>query len=110
MMKEILRSNTKTNSMAKAILVRWKWNEEDNYRTFIGLRYGGTTENQYDLNVRYPEKSEEKISLLLHADQLAKLTREEKVDKINRLLHDHSWKWDPAKESEIIQKVEKFIR
>lgn len=110
MMKEIIKSNSKRNSMAKAILVRWKWDDDDSHRKFIGLRYGGTTEDQYDLDVRYPHKSEEKISLLVHADQLAKLTREEKIDKITRLLRDSSWKWDPEKESEIPLKVERFVK
>jgi hypothetical protein len=41
--------------------------------TFLGLRYGGRAETQYDLSVKYSEKSEEKVTLLVHADQLATL-------------------------------------
>lgn len=44
MMKDILESNSKRNSMAKALLVRWTWNEDKNHRTLLGLRIGGSAE------------------------------------------------------------------
>lgn len=109
-MRGKFESNRKPNSMAKAIMVRWKWNDELNHRIFLGLRRGGITEDQYDLSVRYPEKSEEKISLLVHSDQLANLSREEKIDKIIRLLTDSSWKWDPDKVCDFHNKVDRFVR
>ena len=110
MIKKNLESNYKENSMAKAILVRWKWNNETKGRKFLGLRYGGSAETQYDLNVRYPIGSNEKITLLLHADQLANLTKEEKKEKIIRLLDDHVWKWDLKNSMDFHTVVSKFVR
>lgn len=110
MIKNNLESNYKENSMAKAILVRWKWNDENTGRRFLGLRYGGSAETQYDLNVRYPIGSNEKITLLLHADQLANLTFEEKKDKIMSLLDDHVWKWDLQHSKDFRTVISKFVR
>lgn len=110
MIKKNLESNYKENSMAKAILVRWKWNDEHTGRKFLGLRYGGSAETQYDLNVRYPTGSSEKITLLLHADQLANLTFEEKKDKIMSLLDDHVWKWDLQHSNDFRTVISKFVR
>ena len=109
LMKKIIENNSKLNSMAKAILVRWKWDDNNNYRIFLGLRYGGTTETQFDLDQKYPVNSEEKITLLLHADQLATLSREEKISKIVQLLGDGLWKWDPLKKIEFINVVNRFL-
>lgn len=50
LMKQILENNSKLNSMAKAILVRWKWDDNKHYRIFLGLRHGGTRETQFDLD------------------------------------------------------------
>ena len=110
MIKDNLASNYKENSMVKAILVRWKWNEEHTGRKFLGLRYGGSAETQYDLNVRYPIGSNEKITLLLHADQLANLSTEEKKDKIMSLLVDHVWKWDLKNSMDFQTIVSKFVK
>ncbi|HHX31189.1 MAG TPA: hypothetical protein GX712_01185 [Bacteroidales bacterium] len=110
MIKDNLASNYKENSMVKAILVRWKWNEEHTGRKFLGLRYGGSAETQYDLNVRYPIGSNEKITLLLHADQLANLSTEEKKDKIMSLLVDHVWKWDLKNSRDFQTIVSKFVK
>lgn len=110
MIKKNLESNYKENSMAKAILVRWKWNEEGTNRKFLGLRYGGTAETQYDLNVRYPNSSNEKITLLLHADQLANLNTEERIDKIISLLDDYVWKWDQINSMDFRTVASKFVR
>lgn len=109
LMKKILENNSKLNSMAKAILVRWKWNENNDYRIFLGLRYGGTTETQFDLNQKYPLNSEEKITLLVHADQLATLNRDDKISKIVQLLGDSLWKWEPSKNIEFRNVVDKFL-
>ena len=109
LMKHILENNSKLNSMAKAILVRWKWDDNKHYCIFLGLRHGGTRETQFDLDQKYPVYSDEKITLLLHADQLATLTREEKIDKILQLLGDSLWKWDPSKKIEFSNVVEKFL-
>lgn len=108
-MKKNLENNSKLNSMAKAILVRWKWNENNHYRIFIALRYGGTSETQFDLNQKYPLYSDEKITLLIHADQLATLSREDKINKIVQLLADNLWKWDPSKKIDFHTVVDKFI-
>ena len=110
MIKRNLESNYKENSVVKAILVRWKWNEEKTGRKFLGLRYGGSAETQYDLNVRYPTGSTEKITLLLHADQLANLSKEEKEDKILKLLDDHAWEWDLNNSRDFHAVVSKFVR
>ncbi|MDD4778465.1 MAG: hypothetical protein PHV53_09290 [Fermentimonas sp.] len=109
LMKKIIESNSKVNSMAKAILVRWKWDDNNIFRIFLGLRYGGTTETQFDLDQKYPASSEEKVTLLLHADQLANLNREEKISKIVNLLDDGLWKWDPSKKIEFIKVVNRFL-
>jgi tyrosine phenol-lyase len=61
LMKQILENNSKLNSMAKAILVRWKWDDNKHYRIFLGLRHGGTRETQFDLDQKYPVYSDEKI-------------------------------------------------
>jgi hypothetical protein len=110
MIKNNLESNYKENSVVKAILVRWKWNEEHTGRKFLGLRYGGSAETQYDLNVRYPVGSNEKITLLLHADQLANLSTEEKREKIMSLLIGHGWKWDFKNSRDFHTVISKFIK
>src|SRR5690554_3252927 len=110
MIKRNLASNFKENSMAKAILVRWKWNDNRMGRKFLGLRYGGRTETQYDLNVRYRVGSSEKVTLLLHADQLANLSHEEKIEKIIRLLDDHVWKWDTSSNVDFQSVVARFLK
>lgn len=108
-MKKILESNSKLNSMAKAILVRWEWSDNKNYRIFLGLRYGGTSETQFDLDQKYPVNSEEQTTLLLYSDQLATLSRDEKISKIVQLLGDSLWKWEPSKNIEFRKVVDKFI-
>lgn len=110
MIKRNLESNYKENSMVKAILVRWKWNDENTGRMFLGLRYGGSAETQYDLNVKYSTGSNEKITLLLHADQLANLTKEEKREKIIKLLDDHVWEWDVKNSMDLHAVVSKFVK
>ncbi|WP_294070470.1 hypothetical protein [Proteiniphilum sp. UBA1028] len=110
MMKDILESNSKRNSMAKALLVRWKWNDDKTYRILLGLRIGGTAETQYDLKVKYPEQSNEQVTLVVHADQLAGLMLEEKIDKVVELLTDEMWRWDPAHMLNFREKVEKLIK
>src|SRR5690554_5481230 len=105
MMKDNIASKSKRNSVAEAILVRWKWNDHGKYRTFLRLRYGGSAETQYDLKVKSSEKSKEKITVLIHADQLADLKREEQVDYVVRMLHDEMWKWDPSKSVNFREKV-----
>lgn len=110
MIKRNIASNYKENSMAKAILVRWKWNDSRTGRKFIGLRYGGRAESQHDLNVRYRVGSSEKVTLLLHADQLVDYSTEEKRDKILRLVDDHVWKWDPSYKVDFQSVVSKFVK
>ncbi|MFA6912557.1 MAG: hypothetical protein WCQ61_05505 [Proteiniphilum sp.] len=109
MMKDILESNSKRNSMAKALLVSWRWDENKSHRTLLGLRIGGSAETQYDLKVKYPEQSNEQLTLLVHADQLAGMTREEKVDEVVEMLTDGMWKWDPDQKIDFRAKVEKLI-
>lgn len=110
MMKDILESNSKRNSMAKALLVRWKWDKEKRYRTLLGLRIGGSAETQYDLKVKYPEQSNEQMTLLVHADQLAGMSLNEKVDKVVQMLTDEMWKWDPAQTVNFREKVQRLIK
>ena len=109
-MKDILESNSKRNSTAKALLVRWKWNHDKSYRTFVGLRIGGSTETPYDLKVKYPEQSNEQITLVVHADQLAGMSLEEKIDKAVKLLTDDMWKWERSQTINFREKVEKLIK
>ncbi|MCE5178099.1 MAG: hypothetical protein LLF81_03005 [Porphyromonadaceae bacterium] len=110
MMKDILESNSKRNSTAKALLVRWKWNHDRSYRTFLGLRIGGSAETQYDLKVKYPEQSNEQITLVVHADQLAGMSQKEKIDKVVLLLTDDMWKWERDQTINFRAKVEKLIK
>lgn len=109
-MKDNLESNSKRNSMAKALLVHWKWDDEKKYRTLLGLRFGGSAETQYDLKVKYPEQSNEQITLLVHADQLAGMTLDEKINKVVLLLSDEMWKWDPTQTVNFREKVEKLLK
>jgi len=110
MMKDNIASKSKRNSMAEAILVRWKWNDHDSYRTFLGLRYGGAAETRYDLSVKYSEKSNEKITVLVYADQVADLSREEQVKHVVRLLTDKMWKWDPSTQIDFHEKVNRLLK
>lgn len=110
MMKDILESNSKRNSTAKALLVRWKWNNDKSYRTLLGLRIGGSAETPYDLKVKYPRQSNEQITLVVHADQLAGMSLEEKIDKVVQLLTDDMWKWERGQTINLREKVEKLIK
>ncbi len=110
MMKDILESNSKRNSTAKALLVRWRWNHDKSHRTLLGLRLGGLAETQYDLKVKYPEQSNEQITLVVHADQLAGMSLEEKIDKVVLLLTDDMWNWDPGQTINFREKVGKLIK
>ena len=110
MMKDILESNSKRNSMAKALLVRQTWNEDKNHRTLLGLRIGGSAETQYDLKVKYPEQSNEQLTLLVHSDDLAGMTQEEKIDKVVKMLTDEMWEWDPDQKVDFRAKVVKLIK
>lgn len=110
MMKDNIRSNSKRNSVAESILVRWKWNEHDTYRTFLGLRYGGTAETRYDLSVKYSNKSNEKVTVLVYADQLADLPRDEQVNHVVKLLLDDIWKWDPSGIVNFRDKVNRLLK
>ncbi len=81
MMKDILESNSKRNSTAKALLVRWQWNHDRSYRTFLGLRIGGSAETQYDLKVKYPEQSNEQIRWL-SCRSAGRRSQKEKIDNL----------------------------
>jgi len=52
----------------------------------------------------------ERITLLVHADQLAGMTLDEKTDKVVLLLTDEMWKWNPAKTVNFREKVEKLLK
>lgn len=110
MMKDNIASKSKRNSVAETILVRWKWDKHHDYRTFVRLRYGGASETLYDLKVKYPEESNEKVTVLIHADQLADLSREEQVDHVVSMLNDEMWKWDPSARVDFREKVSRLLK
>ncbi len=110
MMKDNIASKSKRNSVAEAVLVRWKWDDHEKYRTFVRLRYGGRAETQYDLKVKSSEKSKEKITVLIHADQLADLPRTEQVDHVVKMLTDEMWKWDPTVRVDFHEKVDRLLK
>lgn len=110
MMKENIESNSKENSLAQAILVHWKWDDNRVYRNFLGLRYGGTAETQYDLDRKYPEDSTENETVVVHSEQLTSFSDQERVQKITSLLASETWKWNPEKRVDFHAEVEKVLK
>lgn len=110
MMKDNIKSNSKRNSVAKSVLVRWKWGEHDRYRIFLGLRFGGAAETKYDLSVKSSDKTNDKYTVLIYADQLADFEQKDQVNHVVKLLTDEMWKWDPSKNVSFKEKVEQLLK
>ncbi len=110
MMKDNVESNSKENSLAKAIIVHWKWDDNRVYRDFLNLRYGGSAETQYDLDMKYPEDSNESETVVVHSEQLISFSDEERVQKIVSLLDSETWKWNPEKHIDFRAEVEKTLK
>ncbi len=68
------------------------------------------SETQYDLKVKNSEKSKEKITVLIHADQLADFPRTEQVNQVVKMLTDEMWKWDPAVRVDFHEKVDRLLK
>ncbi len=60
--------------------------------------------------MKYPEQSNEQITLVVHADQLAGMSQKEKIDKVVLLLTDDMWKWERDQTINFRAKVEKLIK
>lgn len=110
MMRENRESNAKENSLAEAILVHWKWDDNRVYRDFLGLRYGGSAETQYDLDLKYPQESVENETVVVHSEQLASFSDEERVQKVTSLLASETWKWNPEKPIDFRAEVEQTLK
>lgn len=59
-MKENIEDNRKRSSLSGSIVVGWKWDREKKYCDFLRLRYVGSTETRYDLDLKYDENPFEK--------------------------------------------------
>lgn len=109
MMRDNLESNSKTNSLAEAIIVKWRWNDSREKRIFQGLRLGGNAEVNYDLEVKYPEESIEQESVLLYGDQLINLTNDQKKTKISDLLSSEEWSWEGTGSRDFMKEINGLI-
>ena len=109
MIKDNLEDNSKKNSLVNNIIVHWKWDDTETYRTFLGIRYGGETETDYDLELKYPEESLEKETVLLRSDQIADLSDGQTKEKIMQLLASEDWNWDPEQEPDLKSKIDNLI-
>ncbi len=108
-MKDNIENNSKRNSLAESIIVKWKWNDSRQKRIFEGLRFGGTAETEYDLGLKYPEESVEHESLLLYANQLVHLTEVEKKTKIFDLLASEEWHWETDESNNFNKRINELF-
>ena len=108
-MKENIEDNRKRSSLSGSIVVRWKWDREKKYRDFLGLRYGGSTETRYDIDLKYDENPFEKESVLIYLDQLSNDFPETKKTKIKKLLLSEDWLWNPDQAIDFDQKINRLI-
>ena len=109
MMKDNLESNSKRSSLAEAVIVKWKWDDDRRQRIFQGLRMGGTSETEYDLEVKYPEESTDQESVLIHAEQFKHVPIEDKKAKILDLLKSEDWVWDTNKSEDFNEKISELF-
>ncbi|KAF5050929.1 hypothetical protein DSECCO2_424400 [anaerobic digester metagenome] len=109
-MKENIGDNTTKSSLSDSVIIHWKWDKEKKYRNFLGLRFGGNTEKEYDLKLKYGENPLENESVLFYFEHLAEYSLKMKKSKIKKMLASGDWGWNPDQKIDFDKEIDKLLK